>query len=118
MDSPIVIPASHLRPEDLEQFRGMPFDAMIKFVVDVDRGKIALGGEMHADSETALLQDGSRQESLWGGNLHPWVTPPLVEFTSLINIRPSHGNRSLAVMDAGLRARILEIVHQWVLLPW
>jgi len=118
MDSPIIIPASPLNCEDLEQFRGMPFDAMIKFVVDIDRGLVALGGEMHADAETVLLQGGSKQEFLWGGNLHAWETPPHLEFTSLINIRPSSGNRSMVVGDAGVRAQMLQIVQRWVVLSW
>ena len=118
MDSPIVIPHAPLDPSDLEQFRGNPFDAMIKFVVDIRQGSLALGGEMHADAEASLLQNGSRQENLWGGNLHPWEMPPRIEHTSLINIRPASGNRSMLVEDAGVQKEIATIVRRWVPLQW
>jgi hypothetical protein len=117
VDTPVIIPASPLSLQDLEQFRGNPFDQMIKFVVDIEREVIALGGEMHADDESSLLQDGSRQEFLWGGNLHPWEAPPRIEHTSLINIRPASGNRSLVVEDPSIRGRIERIVHRWISIP-
>lgn len=91
---------------------------MIKFVADIERGTIALGGEMHADAEALLLQNGSRQEFLWGGNLHPWEDPLHLEYTSLINIRPAAGNRSMMIGDPGVREAITEIVRRWVPLRW
>jgi len=42
---------------------------MIKAVVDIERGVMAIGGEMHADEEAVLLDDGSREVDLWGINL-------------------------------------------------
>jgi len=44
---------------------------MVKFVVDIDLIKLAVGGEMHADAELVLLEEGSSQESLWGANIYP-----------------------------------------------
>ncbi len=38
------------------------FGDMVKAVVDVARRRLAIGGELHADEEAALLDDGSRQE--------------------------------------------------------
>jgi hypothetical protein len=45
------------------------YEDMVKGVVDVERKVIALGGELHADAETILLDHGSRQEHLWGFNI-------------------------------------------------
>jgi hypothetical protein len=118
MSAPVVIPETPLDASDLEVFRGNPFDGMIKFVVDIRNERIALGGEMHADAEVALLQAASRQEDLWGGNLHPWVGVPEVEYTSLINIRPAAGNRGLAVDSRDVRNQILGVVKKWVVLRW
>lgn len=87
------------------------FGDIVKAVVDVGRRVMAVGGELHADNEAALLEDGSQQGDLWGINLYPaergeeWI-----EFDSVINIRPSQGNRSRGVDDAGRRAAIREIV--------
>jgi len=118
MDAPIVIPDTPLSVPDLERFRGNPFDSMIKYVVDVELETLALGGEMHADGEAVLLQNGSEQEFLWGGNLHPWEHPPRIEHTSLINIHPASGNRSMMVEDPRMRERIEKIVQHGILLQW
>ncbi len=118
VSAPIVIPVTPFSPADLEQFRGNPFESMIKFVVDIEREVPAFGGEMHADAEALLLANGSLQEHIWGGNLHPWTVPPLIEFTSLINIRPAAGNRSMIVQIPGFQDRIASVVHQWILLQW
>jgi len=91
------------------------FGDMVKAVVDVGRGVIAIGGELHSDEEAALLDDGSRQKDLWGINLYPaepdedWI-----EYDSMINVRPAQGNRSREVEDQGLRKRIHGIVDALV----
>jgi hypothetical protein len=88
---------------------------MVKFVVDVEREVAAVGGELHADEEALLLEDGSRQEDLWGGNYYPGRGPGgCVEFTSLINIRPAQGNSGMTVEDPQLRAKILELAHRLI----
>jgi hypothetical protein len=80
---------------------------MVKFVADVERGVIAIGGELHADAESVLLEQGSRQQDVWGGNYYPGRGPDgCIEFTALINIRPSQGNRSMYIQDPAVRARV------------
>lgn len=118
MSAPIHIPVTPLTTPDLNMFRGQPFDTLIKFVVDIGHQRIALGGEMHADAEEELLKTGSSQADLWGGNLLPWRTPPRIEHTSLINIRPAAGNRAIEISDPQLRIAVEAIVKQWVILPW
>lgn len=87
------------------------FGEMIKAAVDVERGVMALGGELHSDEEAALVEDGSRQEDLWGVNIYPGKSgEDRVEFDSMINVRPSRNNRSRGVEDPELRARILRVV--------
>ena len=81
----------------------------IKLAVDVERGILAGGGAMHADCESALLDDGSAQENIWGADWNPSAQE--VSYESLINIRPRQGNRSLEVSDLQLQARIAEIVR-------
>jgi len=83
------------------------FGDMIKYVADVERGVIAIGGELHADAEQLLLEAGSRQGDLWGANYYPGRgRDGCIEFTSLINIRPSQGNPGMEVRDAAVRERI------------
>jgi hypothetical protein len=91
------------------------FGDMVKAVVDVGQGIMAIGGELHADEEAILLDQGSRQTDLWGINLYPDATDvERVEFDSMINVRPGQGNRSRSVEDPGRQDRIRAIVRQLV----
>jgi hypothetical protein len=91
------------------------FGDMVKAVVDVERGVMAIGGELHADEEATLMDDGSRQQDLWGINLYPAESEEAwIEFDSMINVRPSQGNRSRNVEDNVRRDRIREIVTRLV----
>ena len=88
---------------------------MIKGVVDIDWGKIALDAELHSDLERLLLEDGSEQEYLWGINLYPEVDDEdFIEFDSLINIRPRQNNRSRYVEDAVIRDAIQKLVKSFI----
>jgi len=91
------------------------FGNLIKAVVDVARGVMAIGGDLHADEEAALLDDGSRQHDLWGINLYPQEAGDgWIEFDSVINVRPARGNRSRDVEDPAVRQRIRDVVAQLV----
>ena len=91
------------------------FGDMVKAVVDLKKESMAIGGELHADEEAALLAAGSAQADLWGINIYPdqqrgkWL-----EFDSMINIRPSQQNRSRTVENAALRKKITEIVNKLI----
>jgi hypothetical protein len=100
----------------LRELADAGFGDLVKAVVDVDGHLMAIGGSMHADEESALLDVGSRQRDLWGINLYPgsYGTPDWVEFDSMINLRPSQGNRSRSVEDAAVCDRILEVVAELV----
>jgi hypothetical protein len=117
--SPIKIIRKPLARGDVLKFLGDPFDDMVKFVADVRGGVMALGGSMHADAEAVLLQHGSSQSDLWGGNFFPNNPPEMqIELHSLINIRPADKNRSLVVQDEGLAGRIKDIAARLLGLPW
>jgi hypothetical protein len=92
------------------------FGNLVKAVVDVEQGIMAIDGEMHADEEALLLGEGSHQNSLWGVNLHPgqFGTPDFIEFDSVINIRPSQRNRTRSVDDPAARARVTANVNRLV----
>jgi hypothetical protein len=92
---------------ELARLVTMYFGDMVKYVADVERGVIGVGGELHADAEQLLLEKGSRQNDLWGANYYPGQgRDACIEFTALINIRPSQGNPSMEVQDPTLRERI------------
>jgi hypothetical protein len=88
------------------------FGDLVKAVVDLRRRIMLLDAELHADQEAELLAEGSRQEDLWGINLYPALgDEDWLEFDSLINLRPSFGNRSRGVDDPATRKAILDLVR-------
>ena len=64
----------------------------IKLAVDVERQLVAGGGELHADCEQALIEDGSRQEDIWGAD---WDPAGEVRFESLHQHPPTAGQSQL-----------------------
>jgi hypothetical protein len=91
------------------------FGDLLKAVVDVERGIMAVDGELHSDEEALLLEHGSEQRHLWGINIYPDLADDeRIEFDSMINIRPSQGNRSRGVDDAEIRVRILQVVESLI----
>ncbi len=101
--------------DDLRRLVERYFGDMVKFVVDVRLRTVAVGGELHADAERLLLERGSRQEDLWGANYYPGKgKEDCIEYTALINIRPSRGNRSMEIADVEIRRIIREVTHQLI----
>ena len=101
--------------DDLKRMAIDGFGNMVKAVVDVEREVMAVDGELHADEEALLLQNGSRQSNLWGINIYPDLgMPDRIEFDSMINIRPSQGNRSRGVDDPEIREKIIQIIQKLI----
>jgi hypothetical protein len=92
------------------------FGDLLKAVVDVEQEIMAVGGEMHADDEVILMeQEDSRREHTWGINLYPEKSgEELIEFDSIINIKPSYGNRSREVENPEIKAKIKTIVNKLI----
>jgi len=100
---------------ELEVMAEHGFGTMVKAVVDVEAGVMAVDAELHADQEALLLENGSAQGDLWGINLYPDVDgEDWIEFDSMINLRPASGNRSRGIDDPVVRDRIRDIVTRLV----
>jgi hypothetical protein len=100
---------------DLREMARQQFGDMVKAVVDVEQGTMAIAGELHSDEEAILLDQGSLQQNLWGINLYPEKpAEEWIEFDSMINVRPSEGNRSRYVESAEIREAVIKIVHRLV----
>lgn len=111
----IIILSDPIATDDLRTLAERFFEDMVKFVVDVERGVAAVGGELHADAEALLLEDGSRQQDLWGANYYPGREPEdCIEYTSLINIRPAQDNRSMELQDPGIRDRLRDLTFRLI----
>jgi hypothetical protein len=103
----VIVKEGRIEPRELRRLVLLYFEDMVKYVVDIERGVIGLGGEMHADAEQLLLEDGSHQVDLWGANYYPGRgREDCIEYTALINIRPAAGNRSMEIQDPAVRERV------------
>ena len=98
-----------VKPEQISEML-LEYETLIKLAVDIDRGILAGGGEWHADCEEALLNDGSKQENVWGADWLPERRE--VGFDSLINIRPAQGNFRTELQDPNLRKQVESIIRQ------
>ena len=74
------------------------------------REVLAGGGGLHADCEQILLEDGSRQEDIWGADWLPFSQE--TQFEALINIRPRQNNPSMIILDPAIRARVETIARR------
>ena len=101
---------------ELSEMAEKMYGSLVKADVDIARKIIIVDMGMHADGEAYLMQDGSKQNDLWGINLHPsdYGTDDFIEFDSMINIRPSQGNASKDVLNPEIRAQIISLVHEVV----
>ena len=100
-----------LSSNELKQMANSIFENMVKAVVDIDKELIALDAELHSDLEALLLENGSKQKDVWGINLYPELGgEDFIEFDSMINMRPSQGNKSRGVDSEEVRKKITAIV--------
>lgn len=100
---------------ELKSMAERQFGSMVKAVVDIEKNIMAVGGEMQADEEAHLIDEGCRQENLWGINIYPdQPMPDRIEFDSMINIRPYLENRSRSVENPETQKKIIEIVSMLI----
>lgn len=100
---------------ELKKMAKKMFGGLVKAVVDIKKEMMVVDAGMHADEEAVLLEKGSKQNDLWGINIYPENSEEdFIEFDSMINLRPSQGNRSRGIDDSKTRKRIIEIVNQLI----
>lgn len=112
----ITIIKSPISRKELEEIAKNQFGDWVKAVVDIEQGIMGIGGDLHADEEALLLENGSRQENLWGINL--WFTQDgdeRIEFDSMINIRPAQGNRSRTIESEDIREKLRKITNELII---
>jgi hypothetical protein len=103
----ILILREPISPPELKRLVAADFKTMVKYVVDIERGLIAIGGGLHADAEATLLEEGCDPRDLWGANYYPGRgREGCIEYTSMINIRPARGNPGMEVLDEDVRKKI------------
>lgn len=99
-------------PATPEQVQDMlqEYSEMIKIVVDVRQDLLAGGAEMHYECEDVLLEQGSEQDDLWGANWYP--ATQVIEYESLIYIRPRLNNRSMMIQIPEIRDKVEAVTRR------
>ena len=101
--------------QELKELAGNIFGNLVKAVIDVELEIMAVDAELHADLEALLLENGSKQENLWGINLYPEMAgTDFIEFDSMINIRPGQNNRGRDIEDPKVREKIIAIANKLI----
>ncbi len=97
--------------DELKQLSLRMFGGMVKAVVDIKKEIMVIDAAMHADEEQYLLENGSRQDDVWGINIYPDLEgEDFIEFDSMINVRPRLNNLSRNIADETIRKKITNIV--------
>lgn len=104
----ILLVEKRAKKEEIKQML-VALKSYIKLAVDIKREILAGGGILHADCEAALLEDGSKQEDIWGADWIPHTKQ--ISFEALINIRPRQNNPSMKIKNQVIREKIEEIVR-------
>lgn len=101
--------------EEIRKMATEMFGNLVKAVVDIEKEIMAIDGELHADEEVLLLENGSDQDNLWGINIYPDLpVNERIEFDSMINLRPRQGNRTRSVDNPDVREKILIIINKLI----
>ena len=100
---------------ELKEMSQKMFGNLVKAVVDIEKEIMVVDAPMHADQEAYFIENGSKQENLWGINLYPEkIGRDFIEFDSMINIRPMQNNRSRGIDDSKTQQKIIKIVNKLV----
>ena len=99
--------------KEIKEMASKMFGNMVKAVVDVEEGIMAINAGLHADEEALLIEKGSNNSNLWGINLYPdlYGTESFIEFDSMINLCPIQGNKTRYVDDIKIREKIIAIIN-------
>lgn len=103
--------------DELRALAHEQYGDLIKAVVDVEQGIMGVGGELHVDIQSLLIEkEHSRGDTTWGINLYLDKTgEDFIEFDSMVNLKPLLGNRTRGVEDLEIQKKIRDIVGRLVL---
>ncbi len=111
----IIIINAPIAVKELVEMAKDQFGDWIKVVVDIEKGIMAVGGDLHADEEAVLLENGYNQKNLWGANI--WFYKDgdeRIQFDSMINIRPAQGNRSRSIESQDIQEKVAKIINDFI----
>ena len=106
---------SEISIKALREMSEKMFGNLVKAVVDIEKEIMVIDAELHSDEEKVLIEDGSKQQNLWGINIYTELPQEdRIEFDSMINLRPKQNNRSRGIDDPKIREKILQICDKLI----
>ena len=104
-----------MKMDEVRAFAEHWYGTMIKGTVDIAERKVALGGDYHIESAELLVQQGSKSEDVWGFNIRfEEDENGVLEFYSMVNIKPAHGNKSRSILDEHIAQSAEEVIRSWI----
>ena len=101
---------------ELKEMAKKMHDNLVKAMVDVEKEIMAIDAGLHADLMEFLIEkENSEPKNVWGINIFPdKIGDDLIEFDSMMNIKPALGNRTRGVDDENTRKKITEITNKLI----
>ena len=115
MGGKIVILNNKVSIEEVKKLADFWYGTMIKGAVDIEGGRVALGGDYHIEDSELLTSTGSKFEDIWGFNIRFEENPDgVLEFDSMVNIKPNFGNRSRNISDKEIIKKATDIIYTFI----
>ncbi len=101
---------------ELKEMSKKMYDNLVKAMVDVEKEVMAVDAGLHADLMEFLIEtENSEPKNVWGINIFPdKSSEDLIEFDSMMNIKPAFGNRTRGVDNENIRKKIIEITNRLI----
>lgn len=101
--------------EEVKKLADFWYGTMIKGTVDIELGRVALGGDYHIESSEILTASGSKFEDVWGFNIRFEENENgVLEFDSMVNIKPNFSNRSRGIGNEEVIKKATEIIYKFI----
>lgn len=111
----IVILDRKISIEEVRKLANFWYGTMIKGTVDIELERVALGGDYHIESSEILTGSGSKFEDVWGFNIRFEENKDgVLEFDSMVNIKPNFGNRSRGINNEEIIKKATEIIKKFI----
>ena len=115
MDKRIKILENKISIEEVKKLADFWYGTMIKGAVDVEGQRVALGGDYHIENSELLTSTGSKFEDIWGFNIRfEENSNGVLEFDSMVNIKPNLGNRSRNISNDEIIKKATEIIYKFI----
>ena len=100
--------------EAFKDFANEWYPNFLKGTVDIELGRVALGGEWHIESCELLTSSGSTKDNVWGFNILYSDDGNKLEYHSLINIKPTLNHKKSLITEEDLIKKINHVIFKYI----